>query len=150
MSGGLGPRSSPGKDERQAADCRQAGLRVAGDRQQRDGGGRTKGSPTTPSSGAATRISGNAEAQSTTGRRPTPRTQPVPAVPATPSGVASAAERLMTVLAYCCDVVDLRKLRALAALDRLGTIAAVAGHLKLTAPGVSMQLAAPYRGWVCR
>jgi len=136
MSGGLGRTSPPGEDERQAAYCRQAGLRDAGDRQQRDGGGRTKGSPTTPSSGTATRIPGNAEGQSTTMRRPAPRTRPVPAVPATPAGVASAAERLMTVLEYCCDVVDLRKLRTRAALDLLGTIAAVAGHLKLTAPGV--------------
>jgi len=35
-----------------------------------------------------------------------------------------------------------RKLRTLAELNRLGTIAAVAAHLQLTAPGVSMQLAA--------
>ncbi|MGO4104647.1 LysR family transcriptional regulator [Leifsonia sp. YAF41] len=40
------------------------------------------------------------------------------------------------------DVLDLRKLRMLAELERLGTIAAVAQTLHLTAPGVSMQLAA--------
>lgn len=39
-------------------------------------------------------------------------------------------------------MLDVRKLRTLAELDRLGTIAAVAAHLSLTAPGVSMQLAA--------
>jgi DNA-binding transcriptional LysR family regulator len=39
-------------------------------------------------------------------------------------------------------VLDVRKLRTLAELHRLGTIAAVAAHLQLTAPGVSMQLAA--------
>jgi DNA-binding transcriptional LysR family regulator len=39
-------------------------------------------------------------------------------------------------------MLDIRKLRMLAELDRLGTIAAVARELRLTAPGVSMQLAA--------
>ena len=39
-------------------------------------------------------------------------------------------------------MIDVRKLRMLAALDRLGTIAAVADELHLTAPGVSMQLTA--------
>lgn len=39
-------------------------------------------------------------------------------------------------------MLDVRKLRMLAELDRLGTIAAVARSLHLTAPGVSMQLAA--------
>jgi DNA-binding transcriptional LysR family regulator len=39
-------------------------------------------------------------------------------------------------------MLDVRKLRMLAELDRLGTIAAVARELHLTAPGVSMQLAA--------
>jgi DNA-binding transcriptional LysR family regulator len=38
-------------------------------------------------------------------------------------------------------MLDARKLRMLAELDRLGTIAAVARELRLTAPGVSMQLA---------
>jgi DNA-binding transcriptional LysR family regulator len=38
--------------------------------------------------------------------------------------------------------LDVRKLRTLSELDRLGTIAAVAAHLRLTPPGVSMQLAA--------
>jgi DNA-binding transcriptional LysR family regulator len=38
-------------------------------------------------------------------------------------------------------MLDTRKLRMLAELDRLGTIAAVARELRLTAPGVSMQLA---------
>ena len=56
----------------------------------------------------------------------------------------------MTVRAYCRGVVDLRKLRTPAEVDRLGTIAAVAGHLKLTAPGVWMQVAALEREWVCR
>jgi DNA-binding transcriptional LysR family regulator len=42
-------------------------------------------------------------------------------------------------------VLDLRKLQMLAALDRLGTIAAVAEELHLTAPGVSMQLDALQR-----
>jgi DNA-binding transcriptional LysR family regulator len=37
-------------------------------------------------------------------------------------------------------MLDVRKLRMLAALDRLGTVAAVAEELHLTAPGVSMQL----------
>jgi DNA-binding transcriptional LysR family regulator len=37
-------------------------------------------------------------------------------------------------------MLDVRRLRMLAALDRLGTIAAVAAELHLTAPGVSMQL----------
>lgn len=40
------------------------------------------------------------------------------------------------------DVLDIRKLRMLAELERLGTIAAVAHNLHLTAPGISMQLAA--------
>ncbi len=40
------------------------------------------------------------------------------------------------------DVLDIRKLRMLAELDRLGTIAAVARSLRLTPPGVSMQIAA--------
>jgi DNA-binding transcriptional LysR family regulator len=39
-------------------------------------------------------------------------------------------------------MLDVRKLRMLAALDRLGTIAAVAEELHLTAPGISMQLSA--------
>jgi DNA-binding transcriptional LysR family regulator len=39
-------------------------------------------------------------------------------------------------------VLDIRKLNMLAELDRLGTIAAVAQSLHLTAPGISMQLAA--------
>jgi DNA-binding transcriptional LysR family regulator len=39
-------------------------------------------------------------------------------------------------------MLDVRKLRMLAELDRLGTIAAVARELRLTPPGVSMQLAA--------
>lgn len=39
-------------------------------------------------------------------------------------------------------MIDVRKLRMLAELDRLGTISAVAEELHLTAPGVSMQLAA--------
>jgi DNA-binding transcriptional LysR family regulator len=39
-------------------------------------------------------------------------------------------------------VLDIRKLNMLAELDRLGTIAAVAESLHLTAPGISMQLAA--------
>jgi DNA-binding transcriptional LysR family regulator len=39
-------------------------------------------------------------------------------------------------------MMDLRKLRMLAELERLGTIAAVAAELRLTAPGISMQLAA--------
>ncbi|SDL70247.1 LysR family transcriptional regulator [Microbacterium azadirachtae] len=39
-------------------------------------------------------------------------------------------------------MIDVRKLRMLAELDRLGTVAAVAEELRLTAPGVSMQLAA--------
>lgn len=38
-------------------------------------------------------------------------------------------------------VLDVRKLNMLAELDRLGTIAAVAETLRLTAPGISMQLA---------
>src|ERR1700752_3979154 len=37
-------------------------------------------------------------------------------------------------------MLDVRKLRMLSALERLGTIAAVADELHLTAPGVSMQL----------
>jgi DNA-binding transcriptional LysR family regulator len=37
-------------------------------------------------------------------------------------------------------VLDIRKLNMLAELDRLGTIAAVARSLNLTAPGISMQL----------
>lgn len=37
-------------------------------------------------------------------------------------------------------MIDVRKLRMLAELDRLGTIAAVAEELQLTAPGISMQL----------
>ncbi|HOY80842.1 MAG TPA: LysR family transcriptional regulator [Rhodoglobus sp.] len=37
-------------------------------------------------------------------------------------------------------MIDARKLRMVAALDRLGTIAEVARELRLTAPGVSMQL----------
>jgi DNA-binding transcriptional LysR family regulator len=37
-------------------------------------------------------------------------------------------------------MLDVRKLRMLSALDRLGTIAAVAEELHLTAPGISMQL----------
>jgi len=39
-------------------------------------------------------------------------------------------------------VLDIRKLHMLAELDKLGTIAAVARSLGLTAPGISMQLAA--------
>jgi DNA-binding transcriptional LysR family regulator len=39
-------------------------------------------------------------------------------------------------------MIDVRKLRMLAELQRLGTVAAVAEELHLTAPGVSMQLAA--------
>lgn len=39
-------------------------------------------------------------------------------------------------------MIDVRKLRMLAALQRLGTLAAVADELHLSAPGVSMQLAA--------
>jgi DNA-binding transcriptional LysR family regulator len=39
-------------------------------------------------------------------------------------------------------MLDVRKLRMLSALDRLGTIAAVADELHLTAPGISMQLSA--------
>lgn len=39
-------------------------------------------------------------------------------------------------------MLDTRKLRMLSELDRLGTITAVAGELHLTAPGISMQLAA--------
>ena len=39
------------------------------------------------------------------------------------------------------DVLDVRKLKMLADLERLGTIAAVAKELHLTAPGVSMQIA---------
>lgn len=39
-------------------------------------------------------------------------------------------------------MLDVRKLNMLAELDRLGTIAAVARSLNLTAPGISMQLAA--------
>jgi DNA-binding transcriptional LysR family regulator len=39
-------------------------------------------------------------------------------------------------------VLDIRKLNMLAELDRLGTIAAVAKSLNLTAPGISMQLSA--------
>lgn len=39
-------------------------------------------------------------------------------------------------------MIDLRKLRMLVELERLGTIAAVATELQLTAPGISMQLAA--------
>ncbi|GAA1976859.1 LysR family transcriptional regulator [Microbacterium pumilum] len=39
-------------------------------------------------------------------------------------------------------MIDVRKLRMLAALDRLGTLAAVAEELRLTAPGISMQLSA--------
>jgi len=39
-------------------------------------------------------------------------------------------------------MLDVRKLRMLSALDRLGTIAAVAEELHLTAPGISMQLSA--------
>jgi len=39
-------------------------------------------------------------------------------------------------------VIDVRKLRMLAELERLGTISAVAAELHLSAPGVSMQLAA--------
>ena len=38
-------------------------------------------------------------------------------------------------------MLDIRKLNMLAELDRLGTIAAVAKSLNLTAPGISMQLA---------
>ena len=38
-------------------------------------------------------------------------------------------------------MLDIRKLNMLAELDRLGTIAAVAQSLNLTAPGISMQLA---------
>ena len=39
-------------------------------------------------------------------------------------------------------MIDVRKLRMLTELERLGTIAAVAAELNLTAPGISMQLAA--------
>ena len=39
-------------------------------------------------------------------------------------------------------MIDVRKLGMLAALDRLGTVAAVAEELRLTPPGVSMQLSA--------
>lgn len=39
-------------------------------------------------------------------------------------------------------MLDIRKLHMLAELDRLGTIAAVAKSLNLTAPGISMQLSA--------
>ena len=39
-------------------------------------------------------------------------------------------------------MLDIRKLKLLAELDELGTIAAVARSLHLTAPGISMQLAA--------
>jgi DNA-binding transcriptional LysR family regulator len=39
-------------------------------------------------------------------------------------------------------MLDVRKLRMLSALSRLGTIAAVAEELHLTAPGISMQLSA--------
>lgn len=39
-------------------------------------------------------------------------------------------------------MLDVRRLRLLAELDRLGTLAAVAGELHMTASGVSMQLAA--------
>jgi DNA-binding transcriptional LysR family regulator len=39
-------------------------------------------------------------------------------------------------------MLDVRKLRMLSALERLGTIAAVAEELHLTAPGISMQLSA--------
>jgi DNA-binding transcriptional LysR family regulator len=39
-------------------------------------------------------------------------------------------------------VLDIRKLRMLAELDRLGTLSAVAAALHLSAPGVSMQIAA--------
>src|SRR4029077_14381597 len=39
-------------------------------------------------------------------------------------------------------MLDVRKLRMLCALERLGTIAAVAEELHLTAPGISMQLSA--------
>jgi DNA-binding transcriptional LysR family regulator len=39
-------------------------------------------------------------------------------------------------------MIDVRKLRLLAALQRLGTIAAVADELHISAPGVSMQIAA--------
>src|SRR5690348_14720188 len=39
-------------------------------------------------------------------------------------------------------MIDVRKLRMLTELDRLGTIAAVAEELHLTAPGISMQLTA--------
>jgi DNA-binding transcriptional LysR family regulator len=39
-------------------------------------------------------------------------------------------------------MLDLRKLRMLATLERLGTVAAAAAELHLTAPGISMQLAA--------
>jgi DNA-binding transcriptional LysR family regulator len=39
-------------------------------------------------------------------------------------------------------MLDIRKLNMLAELDRLGTIAAVSRSLRLTAPGISMQLAA--------
>jgi hypothetical protein len=46
--------------------------------------------------------------------------------------------------------VAARKLGTQAELDRLGTIPAVAGHRKLTAPGVSVQVAALEREWVCR
>jgi DNA-binding transcriptional LysR family regulator len=39
-------------------------------------------------------------------------------------------------------MIDVRKLRMLTELDRLGTVTAVAAALHLTAPGISMQLAA--------
>src|ERR1700750_871569 len=39
-------------------------------------------------------------------------------------------------------MLDVRKLRMLSALERLGTVAAVADELHLTAPGISMQLSA--------
>jgi DNA-binding transcriptional LysR family regulator len=39
-------------------------------------------------------------------------------------------------------MIDVRKLRFLTALDRLGTVAAVAEEMHLSAPGVSMQLSA--------
>ena len=42
-------------------------------------------------------------------------------------------------------MLDVRKLRMLSALERLGTIAAVAEELHLTAPGISMQLSALQR-----
>ena len=39
-------------------------------------------------------------------------------------------------------MLDVRKLRMLSTLERVGTIAAVAAELHLTAPGISMQLSA--------